>query len=69
MSNESFGVSILIILLAVLLSFIIAVPVMLLWNWLMPVIFGLVKITFWQAWGLTILCNLFFKLKIHSENE
>jgi len=68
MSNESFGSSILIIFLAVLLSFIIAVLVMLLWNWLMPVIFGLVKITYWQAWGLTILCNCLFK-SIHSKDE
>jgi len=29
--------------------------VMLLWNWLMPAIFGLTVITFWQALGLLIL--------------
>jgi len=28
---------------------------------LMPVIFGLVKITFWQAFGLVFLCSLLFK--------
>ena len=26
-----------------------------LWNWLMPTIFGLTSITFWQAWGLLVL--------------
>lgn len=26
-----------------------------LWNWLMPTIFGLTTITFWQAWGLLAL--------------
>ncbi|HEY6248490.1 MAG TPA: hypothetical protein VI685_00940 [Candidatus Angelobacter sp.] len=34
--------------------------VMLLWNWLMPTIFGLRLITFWQALGLVILSKIFF---------
>jgi len=35
--------------------------VMLLWNWLMPEIFGLKRVTYWQAWGLLILCCILFK--------
>lgn len=31
-----------------------------LWNWLMPGIFGLRSITFWQAIGLLLLCKLLF---------
>lgn len=34
---------------------------MLLWNWLMPTIFGLTTITYWQGFGLWILCDLLFK--------
>lgn len=34
--------------------------VMLLWNWLMPEIFGLPLITFWQAAGLLLLCKILF---------
>ena len=34
---------------------------MLLWNWLMPDIFGLKRLTYWQAWGLLILCHILFK--------
>ncbi len=34
--------------------------VMLLWNWLMPVIFGLPEITFLQAAGLLVLCKILF---------
>ena len=30
-------------------------PVMLLWNWLIPEIFGLPIINFWQAIGLQLL--------------
>lgn len=42
-------------------SLLFAWPFMLLWNWLMPVIFGLCKITFWQSLGLMILCSFLFK--------
>jgi hypothetical protein len=31
-----------------------------LWNWLMPVLFGLHAITFWQAVGLLVLAKLLF---------
>jgi membrane protein required for beta-lactamase induction len=36
-------------------------PLMLLWNWLMPIIFGLPEITFWQAIGLNFLSTILFK--------
>jgi hypothetical protein len=32
-----------------------------LWNWLMPAIFGLPVISFWQAWGLLVLSSILFK--------
>jgi hypothetical protein len=35
--------------------------VMLLWNWLMPEIFGLKQVTYWQAWGLLILSCILLK--------
>lgn len=34
--------------------------VMVLWNWLIPTIFGLTIITFWQALGLFVLSKLLF---------
>lgn len=34
--------------------------VMLLWNWLMPEIFGLPTVSFWQAAGLLLLCKILF---------
>ncbi|GAB4136780.1 MAG: hypothetical protein Fur0041_11330 [Bacteroidia bacterium] len=33
---------------------------MLLWNWLMPAIFGITMINFWQAAGLLVLGRLLF---------
>jgi hypothetical protein len=35
--------------------------VMLLWNWLMPELFGLKRLGYWQAWGLLALCTILFK--------
>ena len=35
-------------------------PLMLLWNWLMPTLFGLPIITFWQAVGLNLLSTVLF---------
>lgn len=40
---------------------LMAIPVMLLWNWLMPEIFGLIEIGFWQALGLCFLSSALFK--------
>jgi len=34
--------------------------VRLLWNWLVPAIFGWRPITFWQALGLLALCRILF---------
>lgn len=40
---------------------IISLPLMLLWDWLVPSIFGLRTITWLEAWGLMFLCGLLFK--------
>jgi hypothetical protein len=42
-------------------ALLFGLPLMLLWNWLMPVIFGLPTITFWQAVGLNFLSSTLFK--------
>ncbi|MBN2659601.1 MAG: hypothetical protein JXR86_21260 [Spirochaetales bacterium] len=44
-----------------ILGFLFGWVVMLLWNWLMPEIFGLGEVTYWQAWGLLILSSILFK--------
>ena len=43
------------------LSLLMAVPTMLLWDWLMPELFGLKEVTLFQAWGLNFLCGILFK--------
>jgi hypothetical protein len=34
--------------------------VMLLWNWLLPTLFGWRQVTFWQALGILALCRILF---------
>jgi hypothetical protein len=34
--------------------------VQLLWNWLLPALFGWREVTFWQALGLLALCRILF---------
>ena len=54
----AFGLVILVLVLAFFFAALFAFPLMLLWNWLMPVIFGLPLIGFWQAFGLMFLSRL-----------
>lgn len=42
------------------LALLFGYVVMLLWNWLIPAIFGLGIINFWQAVGIVILAKLLF---------
>ncbi len=50
-------------ILGVGLLFLFGWVVMLLWNWLMPDIFGLKTLTYWKAWGLLALsCILFGRI-------
>lgn len=55
------GFGALAIAIVAAVSIIAAVPTFFLWNWLMPTIFGLKVITFWQAWGISFLAGVLFK--------
>ena len=58
----------LVVLLAVI-ALVLALPTMWLWNWLMPEIFGLKAISFWEALGLNMLCGILFKNGSISKGE
>lgn len=49
------------VLVLILIGIILAYPTMLLWNWLMPDIFGLTEITFLQALGINLLSDILFR--------
>jgi len=48
------------ILLAGLMAFLFGWVVMLLWNWLMPTIFDVATITYWQGFGIFFLAKILF---------
>jgi len=64
------------IVLVFALSFVFGLFVMILWNWLMPELFHLPEISYFQAWGLVILSHILFKggpdfkkHRLHSREE
>ena len=65
------GLAFLGFLVVIIVAFITGFPIMWLWNWLMPALFGLSKISVWKAIGLNILCGLLFRpsAKLSSKND
>jgi len=57
------------VIIAAIMALLLGFVVMWLWNWLMPDIFGLTKITFWQAWGLVVLSHILFKSFPHKNHH
>ena len=57
-NNHNDSKRLLMVLLIPIIVFGLGTVVWLLWNWLMPDIFGLKEITFWQALGLFVLSKL-----------
>jgi hypothetical protein len=56
------------VVLAALFALVLAIIVQWLWNWLMPDIFNLKQITFWQAFGLIFLSRLLFGTLRHGHH-
>jgi hypothetical protein len=50
-------------------AFILALPVMWCWDFIMPKLFALREITYWEAFALYILCGLLFKSTKTIEKE
>lgn len=60
MKEELFKLTVAIIA-SVVVCAVLSFPTMWLWNWLIPEIFGLIKIDFWQALGLNLLASILFQ--------
>lgn len=58
---EALGNVMLVIGVLLLYAALLGFPLMFLWNVLMPELFGLKTIGFWQAVGLNVLCSILFK--------
>lgn len=55
--------------LVFLFSLVLSLPVMWLWNWLVPSIFSLREIGWGEAWGLLILSGFLFKSSSSSSSK
>jgi hypothetical protein len=66
---KGLGATILVLVIAALFSFLLGWFVMLLWNALLPAIFGITTITYWQGVGICLLSNLLFKGTSTSSNK
>ena len=60
------GAIVIAIVILLLVAILFAIPTLLLWNWLMPVLFGLKTITLFQAWGVNVLTSILFKSNYKS---
>jgi hypothetical protein len=59
-----------VIAIGLFLSFLLAWPVMELWNQcLVPAVGGVKEIGWLQAWGLQFLVNLLFKMSIVNKKD
>jgi hypothetical protein len=67
--GEGLAVAVTFLVVILIVAIIIAFPTMWLWNWLMPVIFGLPEISVWQALGLNILSGILFRSNIRSSSK
>lgn len=54
---------------AIAISLLAAIPTFFLWNWLMPLIFGVPSLTFVQAVGVNLLCECLFKTRSSSSDS
>ncbi|MEM7484356.1 MAG: hypothetical protein AAF348_04035 [Bacteroidota bacterium] len=63
------------IIVGIMFIFLMGYVLMLLWNWLMPDIFGLTTLRYWQAIGLLALAKIIFGFgnkggsKNHKKNK
>ena len=69
MMNNTIQTILTTILIVAVTAVILGLPLMWLWNWLMPTIFYLDEITFWQALGLNALATILFKQNITNKKD
>ena len=69
--NYEYGCLIFLATLVVLLlfGFIYSAIIMWIWNAVIVALFGLPFISYWQAFGLYILCNILFKNTTNVRSE
>jgi len=55
--------------LVILIVMLLGIPLQLLWNWLMPNLFDLPYISFWQAVGLNLMATILFRPTVNIKKN
>jgi hypothetical protein len=55
------------LVLALFIALVMSLPLMWLWDWLMPALFKLPEITLMQALGLNLLASILFKTTVETK--
>lgn len=55
--------------IAFLVSLLLALPVMWIWNSTFPELFGFKEIAWWTAWKISILCALLFRTSFNLKSD
>ena len=69
MMKNNFEAVMYVIGVLILLVMLLGMPLQLLWNWLMPNLFNLPYITFWQAVGLNLMATILFRPNINIKKN
>ena len=62
--SPTLGILVISAVMFFVIGMVLSIPLCLLWNWLMPFIFGLPKLNLLQTFGLSILISLLAPRKI-----
>ena len=57
------------VVIAAIMAFLFGWIVMLLWNFIMPDIFALPEISYWQGWALVLMAHILFKSHPHKNHH
>lgn len=55
--------------LLILSAILLAIPTMVLWNYVIPNVFSLPEINLYQAMALNILCGILFKSNVNVKKD
>ena len=69
MKNSTIEQVLMLVGLIILAAIIFTLPLQLLWNWLMPQLFNLPMVTFWQAFGLNLLAGILFRTNVNIKKN
>jgi len=65
--TEAFAGAIIAGIAVSIIACVLAIPLMLLWNWSLPDIFGLKEITFFQALCLNLMSGILFRSTVKAD--